>query len=180
MLKNFLVVVDVQNDFVNGSLGSVEAQKIIEPLSKKILENKYDTVFVTLDTHYNNYLSSREGKNLPVPHCIYDTDGWKINPEILAALDTQKDVCYIKKHTFGTDLLVSEIRQHLGENKNDFTVEFTGLCTDICVIANVVLVKTAFYESANIVVDSSCCAGVTPDKHNAALEVIKSIQVEVK
>ena len=164
-----LVVVDVQNDFVTGVLGTPEAQAIIPKVCEKI-RNFDGDIIVTQDTHYEDYLETREGKFLPVPHCIKYSDGWQIVDEVKAAL-RDKGPATIQKEAFGSPVLT------LYASDYD-EMEFIGLCTDICVISNVLLVKNAFPEM-DVKVDSACCAGVTPAKHEAALEVMRSCQVEV-
>ncbi len=173
-MKKFLVVVDMQNDFIDGSLGSPEAQAIVPAAERKIKEFDGD-IFVTLDTHYENYLTTAEGIKLPVKHCIKGTDGWQLAPRIAEALKGKKYEC-VEKNAFGSLRLPELIRKAAGED--DFSVEFIGLCTDICVVSNVLIVKAAF-PAAPISVDSSCCAGVTPAKHEAALETMRSCQTDV-
>lgn len=173
-----LIVVDMQNDFITGSLGSKDAQKIVGNVINKIKEYKDngDKVIFTRDTHYDNYLKTHEGKMLPVKHCIAGTEGWQI-PDIIDRAECE----HINKPTFGWDLwrLVIadngkvETRQYAMDN-----IEIIGLCTDICVISNALILRSA-YPEANIVVDASCCAGTSFEKHEAALEVMKSCQIEV-
>lgn len=163
-----LIVVDVQNDFVDGSLGTKEAQAIIPNVKKKIKEyrDRGDQIIFTLDTHQTNYLETYEGKHLPVVHCVQDSVGWQISDEL--GLDVEKDIL-IEKHTFG----------YLNWKDFDFEeVEICGLCTDICVISNALIIR-ATYPEIDITVDSSCCAGVTPETHKAALETMKMCQIEV-
>lgn len=174
MIK-ILVVVDMQKDFVDGSLGSGEAAAIIPAVVKKI-KNFDGKIFVTFDTHFENYMDTSEGKNLPVPHCIKGTDGWKLDKNVAEALNG-KDFSIIEKNTFGSVKLPELLKETTGEE--DFTVEFIGLCTDICVVSNVLIIKANFPEK-EISVDSSCCAGVTPAKHEAALETMRSCQIVIK
>ena len=172
--KKVLIVVDMQNDFVDGALGTAEAAAIVEGVVSRI--QKFEgRIFATLDTHQENYLETSEGRKLPVPHCIRDTKGWMLNERVAAAL-SGKDCRTIEKPTFGSVALVEEL-QKLGE-REEFEVEMMGLCTDICVISNALLLKAHFPEMA-ISVDASCCAGVTPDTHKAALETMKMCQIEV-
>lgn len=185
-----LICVDMQNDFVTGSLGSPEAQAIV-PRVVEVLDEHKETMTMLLftqDTHTVGYLETMEGKNLPVPHCIIGTEGWKIIPEITDHIDITQYCRWespevlgscILKPTFGsTDLI--EILKDLVEVEGETIDEFLifGLCTDICVISNVLLVK-AFFPEIPITVDASCCAGVTPEKHAAALEVMKSCHINV-
>lgn len=175
-MNKILVVVDMQNDFVDGALGSKEAVAIVDNVVQKI-ENFDGKIFVTLDTHGNNYLETSEGKKLPVPHCIKDANGWLLNEKVMKALDG-KDYKSIEKPTFGSIELVDEIGKIEYESDEDLDITFIGLCTDICVVSNVLLTKANFPE-AKITVDASCCAGVTPDAHNAALATMKSCQIDV-
>lgn len=171
----FLVVVDMQNDFIEGALGTPEAVGIVENVVSKIKDFDGE-IIATLDTHFDNYLETSEGINLPVSHCIKGTDGWNINPDVLSALES-KGYTAVEKLTFGSVDLPQLIRDKAGDD--DFTVEFIGLCTDICVVSNALILKANFPEKY-ICVDSSCCAGVTPDTHNAALTTMKMCQIDVK
>lgn len=177
--KDVLIAVDLQNDFVDGVLGTKEAQAIIPSASVKIMEAIVDNdtlVIVTKDTHGSDYMNTEEGKNLPVPHCIRDTEGWQLNPQIADALDYSAYTT--TKETFGavdglTKLLTS-IQKHYEIEK----IELIGLCTDICVLSNAVIAK-GLVPNAHLVVDAACCAGVTPEGHDTALNAMKAIQVEV-
>jgi len=173
-MKKVLIAVDLQKDFVDGALGSPEAVAIVPAASAKI-KNFDGIIFVTLDTHSDDYLSTAEGKKLPVPHCIKGTDGWQLNSDIAAALEG-KNYTVIEKNTFGAVNLPEKIKEAVGDD--DFSLEIIGLCTDICVVSNALIVKAAFPE-AEISVDSACCAGVTPAKHEAALETMRSCQIDV-
>ena len=164
----YLIVVDMQNDFIDGALGSPEAVKIV-PYVKSIIENFDGEVLFTRDTHYDNYMETQEGKNLPVPHCIYQTEGWQIHSE----LEILRKTDAIDKVTFGSKDLVDILKDKDIEN-----ITFVGLCTDICVISNVMLVK-AFYPEIPVIVDAKGCAGVTPESHKNALEAMKMTQVKV-
>ena len=201
--KHYLIVVDMQKDFIDGSLGTEEAQSIVEKVEEKILSYPKDRVYATLDTHGEDYLSTQEGKMLPVPHCIKGTEGWGLHPML-------KDLIlpdhFFEKGSFGSLQLAESMRtlftkqvieeatmaKNTGNIKDtveirgdaeigaypDFTIELVGLCTDICVVSNALLLK-AFLPEIPISVDSSCCAGVTKEKHLAALETLRSCQVEV-
>ena len=173
-MKRFLVVVDMQNDFVDGALGSEQAAAIVPAAVKKISSFDGD-IFVTLDTHFEDYLQTSEGKKLPVAHCIKGTNGWRLNKDIKAVLD-EKDFTEVEKNTFGSVNLPGLIKKAAGEE--DFSIELIGLCTDICVVSNALLLKASFPE-APISVDSACCAGVTNEKHDAALETMRSCQIDV-
>lgn len=168
-MNKVLVVVDMQNDFVNGCLGSEEAREILPNVKKKILEYQKngDTIIFTRDTHDENYLQSQEGKYLPVLHCICETDGWKIVDGL------EVEGCqYIDKPNFGW---VHWDTENLSDKDE---IELIGVCTDICVVSNALLLK-AMYPETHIVVDASCCAGVTPESHRAALFTMKSCQIDV-
>ena len=174
-MAKILVIVDCQKDFINGSLGTKEAQDMIPRLVQKIENEAKDTHFVfTADTHRDDYMDTPEGKSLPVPHCIKDTEGWNIDCRLLELF---KNPVVIEKSTFGSEDLIDFLDVLVD---NDDEIEFVGLCTDICVISNALMAKTHFYNKATISCDASCCAGVTPEKHAAALEVMKSCQIIVK
>lgn len=166
-----LIVVDMQNDFINGSLGTHEAEAIVANVEKKI-RGWEGLVIATRDTHSANYLNTQEGRNLPVEHCIEGTDGWKINPQIQTALD-EKGAQTVNKPTFGSVALAMMLMQC-----NVSEIQLVGLCTDICVVSNALLLKANMPE-VPISVDASCCAGVTPAKHEAALETMKSCQINI-
>ena len=171
-MKKILIVVDMQKDFVDGALGSNEAVAIVDNVVNKIKEFE-GTIFVTYDTHLENYMDTREGKYLPVPHCIKDTDGWKLNDKVQKALEG-KEYKSVYKPTFGS----VDLMQEFAGNEEDTEVILMGLCTDICVISNALLLK-AVYPEMDITVYADCCAGVTPQKHEAALEVMRSCQINV-
>ena len=165
----FLIVVDMQVDFISGSLGSDMAKKIVPGVVEKV-ENFDGKVIFTRDTHFEDYLDTQEGTNLPVKHCIKDTDGWQICDELKPFASEVVD-----KITFGSvDLphILKKIDEQIDE------IELCGLCTDICVISNAMLLKAAFPE-VKILVDSSCCAGVSIESHNTALDAMKAVQIEV-
>lgn len=170
-MKKVLVVIDMQNDFVTGALRNEEAIKIVPNVVKKVEEYiKYGyKVFFTQDTHYDNYLETQEGINLPVKHCIKGTSGHDIIPELK---DYTKETIPFEKSTFGSKLLASFVKGVYDE------VELIGVCTDICVVSNALLIK-AFDANVKVTVDASCCAGVTPDSHKSALQTMKSCQVNV-
>ena len=173
-MKKLLIVVDMQNDFVDGALGTKEAVAIVGNVVDKI--NTFDgDIIATFDTHFDNYMQTKEGKNLPVPHCIKDTDGWKLNQKVQSALD-KREYHTIEKPTFGSTELVEYIKQNY--NPNEIEIELVGLCTDICVVSNALLLKANFLET-KISVDASCCAGVTRDSHNASLLTMKMCQVNI-
>ena len=173
-MKHFLIVVDMQKDFVDGALGSAEAVAIVPAAVRKI-EAFDGEIFATFDTHFEDYMDTAEGKKLPVPHCIRGTAGWQLDAQIAAALE-KKNCTAVEKRTFGSVDLPQKIAQAAGDD--DFSVELIGLCTDICVVSNALLLKASFPE-APIAVDAACCAGVTPQAHEAALATMKSCQIDV-
>ena len=168
-MKKILVVVDMQNDFIDGALGTAEAVAIV-PYVKAKIESFDGKVFFTRDTHAENYMDTQEGKNLPVPHCIKGTAGWEIRGE----LDALRKTDAIDKLTFGSRDLVDVLVRE-GEIES---ITFVGLCTDICVISNAMVVK-AFYPEIPLIVDAKGCAGVTPESHTRALEAMKMCQIKV-
>lgn len=169
-----LLVVDMQNDFINGSLGTAEAQAIVPRVCHKI--SNFDGMIVaTKDTHFNNYFETQEGKKLPIRHCIEDTNGWSFHPKIKELVRTL-GVFVVEKNTFGSITLpyaLDKVPRHCIES-----IELVGLCTDICVVSNALILKAKFPE-LKISVDASCCAGTTPKNHSAALTVMKSCQIEI-
>lgn len=178
-MKRLLIVVDYQNDFVTGSLGTPEAKLIHDNIVREIKDADY--IFFTQDTHYENYLETKEGKLLPVLHCIDGTEGHEIHrfDELNRAVGN-KLVDIFRKNTFAYEYLPHSIVSYLGDDvkEGNLEVRFVGICTDICVVSNAVIVNTAFPE-ANISVVADACAGLTPEKHNAALDVMKSIMINV-
>lgn len=164
-----LVVVDMQNDFIDGALGTPEAAKIV-PYVKEVIQNFDGKVLFTRDTHFSNYMDTQEGKNLPVPHCILGTPGWEIRPELEALRTTEA----IDKLTFGS----SQLPEILKKEENIESITFIGLCTDICVISNVMITK-AFFPEVPLIVDAKACAGVTPESHKNALAAMKMCQITI-
>lgn len=172
--EKILVVVDMQNDFIDGALGTKEAEAIVDNVIKKIKEYDPKNIYATRDTHFENYLETSEGKNLPVVHCIKDTNGWMIESRIAEAMPEAK---IIDKPTFGSTDLADMLFAR--NDKNPIEIELIGVCTDICVVSNAILLKAKMPE-VQISVDASCCAGVTPGTHEAALETMKMCQISVK
>ena len=164
-----LVVVDMQRDFIDGALGTPEAVAIV-PYVKQVIERFDGKVFFTRDTHFANYMDTQEGKNLPVEHCIKDTPGWEIHPD----LESLRKTDAIDKLTFGS----SELPKILAGEENIESITFIGLCTDICVISNAMVTK-AFFPEIPLIVDARACAGVTPQSHKNALEAMKMCQIAV-
>lgn len=173
-MKHFLVVVDIQNDFVDGALGTKEAVGIINN-AKEFISNFNGEIFVTYDTHFDDYLITSEGKKLPVTHCVKNTYGWQLNSEILNALNG-KMYTTVEKLTFGSTELPSIIKEKAGDE--DFDITLIGLCTDICVVSNALILKASFYEK-EIFVKENCCAGVTVESHNAAIKTMKMCQINI-
>lgn len=169
-MKKLLVVVDMQNDFVDGALGTKEAQAIVPAVAEKIAAASKEgtTIVFTRDTHGDNYLHTKEGQQLPVLHCISGSGGWQIIPELAPYVADNK---IFDKPTFGSLELM-----HYAQAEGFDTIELIGLCTDICVISNAMLLKAALPE-ASIMVDSSCCAGVTPKSHEGALAAMQMCQI---
>ncbi len=167
-----LVVVDMQNDFIDGALGTKEAVSIVPMVQKKIEEYQDNGLIIfTRDTHNKNYLMTQEGRNLPVEHCIINTKGWEISDQLLVT-----DCKYIDKPSFGSADLANIIRK---ETKDEIeSIELVGLCTDICVISNAMILKAEFPEVL-IKVDAACCAGVTEQSHKNALEAMKMCQIMI-
>ena len=189
-VKNILIVVDMQNDIIDGALGTKEAVAIVPNVIARIKQaaKDGDIIFATQDTHWSDtYLNSEEGKNLPVKHCIFETDGWNINKSVNEALckadkySFDFGVSVFNKGTFGSKALARKLDEFDSvysayEIKN---IELVGLCTDICVISNAIVAKTVL-PNAHIIVDAACCAGVTPESHDTALDAMKALQIEVK
>lgn len=169
-MSRLLVVVDMQKDFINGSLGTREAEAVVTNVKKKIGEYQEsgDDVIFTLDTHENDYMDTQEGKNLPVIHCVKGTPGWEL-------ADAIKE---IPGRRFEKNTFASKAVGEYAASGSYKSIELVGLCTDICVISNALLIK-AFLPEIPILVDSSCCAGVTPESHDNALNAMKMCQVTV-
>lgn len=180
---NYLIVVDMQNDFVTGALGTKEARAIVPYAARRVakaLELGEEIVF-TRDTHSPDYLNTQEGRRLPVPHCIWGTEGWELVPQ-LSAYATGRTP--IDKHGFGSRYLGAKLKAQDEDLRKQGQpgvekVTLIGLCTDICVISNALLIKS-FLPEVEIVVDAACCAGVTPESHKNALEAMKVCQVDIE
>lgn len=172
-MKNYLIVVDMQNDFIDGALGTKEAEAIVGNVAEKIRGFDGEVIF-TRDTHAPEYLETQEGRRLPVVHCVKESAGWRIRE----GLEAIRPCTVIDKPTFGsTELGVLLAQRDLEEKIGSITV--IGLCTDICVISNALLIK-AFLPETPIVVDAACCAGVTPESHRNALEAMKMCQIAIE
>ena len=175
MGQRYLVVVDMQHDFVDGALGTPGAQAIVASVAAKA--QAFDgTVVFTKDTHYSDYLQTLEGKNLPVEHCLHGTPGWELMPELQAIRDERNSFVFEKTTFASLDLAMWLAEENVAEPIE--SIELIGLCTDICVVSNALLIK-GWIPEVPLKVDASLCAGVTPDSHKAALATLRSCQVEV-
>ena len=170
-MRKILIVIDMQNDFIDAALGTKEAVAIVEAVKEKIRSYPPEDVIATMDTHETDYLSTQEGKFLPVEHCIRDTHGWEIREDIMELLDEAE---IYEKPTFGSVALAADLKAV--SEQEEIELELIGLCTDICVVSNALLLKATMPE-VRISVDPACCAGVTPEKHLAALETMRSCQI---
>ena len=171
---NFLIVVDMQNDFIDGALGTAEAVAILPAVKSKI-ENFEGRVLFTRDTHETDYLETQEGRNLPVEHCIKGTDGWQIAP----ALEALRNEEAVDKPTFGSVALGQLLKAYDTYEEKIGSVTLIGLCTDICVISNAMIIK-AFLPETPVIVDAACCAGVTPESHENALKAMSVCQIKIE
>ena len=172
-MREIMIAVDLQNDFVGGCLGSSQAQEAARIAAEKIRAFPGEVIF-TLDTHSENYLSTQEGTRLPVPHCIKGTDGWQLCPEIAAL---QKDWPCFEKGAFGSEELAQYLKNENLKQPIDRII-LIGVCTDICVISNAMLIKAALPDCP-VAVDPSACAGVTPESHETALRAMAACQIDI-
>lgn len=172
-MRKMLLVIDIQNDFINGTLGTPEAEAIVDRVVEEIDKYPDGDVIATRDTHPENYLETQEGRNLPVVHCVKGTPGWELHPKIAAAL---KDAVVIDKPTFGSRELAEKLA--LLAELDELEITLVGLCTDICVVSNALLVK-AFLPETTVRVIADCCAGVTPESHKAALDTMRMCQIQI-
>ena len=172
-MRKILLVIDRQNDFIDAALGSREAEAIVDAVKEKIRSYPAENVIATMDTHGENYMDTQEGRNLPVMHCIRGTHGWQLQTDVAELLRHAK---IYEKPSFGSMKLAEELKK-LSE-KEEIELELIGLCTDICVVSNALLLKAAMPE-VKISVDAACCAGVTVEKHRAALETMRSCQIHI-
>ena len=172
-MQKILVVVDMQNDFIDGALGTTEAAEIVKTVAKRV--NEFEgRIYFTRDTHGQNYRETKEGRELPIPHCIKDSYGWQIS----SLIDTSSATAIIDKPTFGSTELV-EMMKSENEREEIESITVIGVCTDICVISNVMLLK-AYFPEIEIIVDAQCCAGVTAKSHKTAISAMKMCQVTVE
>lgn len=172
-MRKLLIVIDMQNDFIDGALGTKEAEAIVENVKAKIRSYDPHDIIATRDTHEVNYLETQEGRYLPVEHCIRGTEGWEVRPDIAELLT---DACVYDKPTFGSTQMAEDIAKLAG--REDIELELIGLCTDICVVSNALLLKAKMPE-VKISVDPACCAGVTPESHEAALRTMQACQIQM-
>ncbi len=173
-MRKILLVIDMQNDFINGALGTPEAEAIVDRVAEEIAKYPAGDVIATRDTHPENYLETQEGRNLPVVHCVKGTSGWELHPRIAAAL---KDAVIIDKPTFGSKELAEKLA--LLAELDELDVTLVGLCTDSCVVSNALLIK-AFLQEMPVRVLADCCAGVTPESHRAALDTMRMCQIQIQ
>ena len=178
-----LVVIDMQNDFINGALGTPEAMGIVDNVVKRIEDSEGEVILFTKDTHQDDYLDTPEGKKLPVVHCIEGTDGWEINDKILAAWREHNNTIVfpgLQDNTFNKPVFGSvELVNFLKTREAEITeIELLGVCTDICVISNGIMIKNTLPD-VKLSVNSACCAGVTPESHTKALNVMEMCQIDI-
>lgn len=181
IFKRKLIVIDMQNDFIDGPLGSPAAQAIVPKVKRRIADYLLhgDDVYFTRDTHFDNYRSTYEGRRLPIKHCLEFSKGWEVNSELTSLFNGK--IKYIDKSTFGYEFwhcAFAHDPDFYINHGDDITIEIVGVCTDICVVTNALILHT-LYPEAEIVVNAACCAGTTPEAHKAALQVLKSCQIEV-
>ncbi len=173
-MRKILIVIDMQNDFIDGVLGTPEAVTIVDHVVEEIKKYPVSDIIATRDTHGENYLDTQEGQNLPVPHCIKGTQGWELHPRIAEALE---GAVIIDKPTFGSTELAHRLARLAQGDELDITL--VGLCTDICVVSNALLIKAALPETPVRVI-AGCCAGVTPESHQAALKTMGMCQIQIQ
>lgn len=182
-MERILVVIDMQNDFIDGALGTREALQIVPCVIDKIKNYKEqgNPIYFTMDTHEENYLDTQEGRNLPVSHCIRNTNGWELHPQIRALSEELQGAVnqpiVFEKGIFGSEVLAQTLRNSITDT-SQVEIELVGLCTDICVLSNAILLKT-YMPEVTIKVDAACCAGVTPNSHKNALEAMKMCQIQI-
>lgn len=184
--KRILIIVDCQNSFITGELRNEEAIKAVPNIMKKVQEEKWDFIFFTRDTHDTDYLETKEGEKLPVVHCLKGSHGWEIEENVMAAVE-KSGVPYAiyNKFTFGLSTLPEDLEFELETQtdidfeKDEIEVVFVGFCTDICVVSNALLLKSVWYQFADIKVAENCTAGVTPESHFAALTTMKMCQIDI-
>ena len=172
-MRKILLVIDMQNDFIDGALGTAEAVAMLPRAIEEIKKYPAADIIATRDTHNPDYMDTQEGKNLPVPHCIRNTEGWELNDTVKAAVGSAE---IIDKPTFGSKVLAEKLAAMA--EKEELEITLIGLCTDICVVSNALMIK-AYLPETRVNVIADCCAGVTPATHAAALETMKMCQINV-
>lgn len=178
-LDRILVVIDMQNDFITGPLGNEQAQEAVGRIVQKVREHE-GFVYATMDTHGQNYLQTQEGQKLPVKHCMRGSDGWQLHKSVHLAVNAKPEHTVIEKHTFFATRVVTDLLcKCTATEQEPEVIELCGVCTDICVMCNALLLK-AFFPDTTIAVDASCCAGTTPETHQKALDVMRLCQIEIK
>ena len=180
-MKKVLVVVDMQNDFIDGSLGTKEAVGIVENVVNKIkkYQEEGNLIITTQDTHYENYFETQEGKKLPIKHCLANTDGWQINDDVYAQLKKDKTTRFLLKHTFGSVEMINILKEVIPCNEDEqqeFSIEIIGLCFDICVISNAILVKN-FFPEVSLKIDTQCTAATSEKMFNLTKVLMNSLQI---
>lgn len=186
MKRHVLIIIDAQNDFISGALRNEDAIKKVPNIVDKINERKWDFIFLTRDTHGEDYMNTPEGKKLPTPHCLRGTDGWQIEKSIMeAVVDSKTPYAVYNKYTFGLHSIADDLEYELGE-KTDINfeedtvyVEFCGFVSSICVISNALILKANWYDWSDIVIDKNCTAGLSKENNEAAMEVFRSCQIDV-
>ena len=173
-MSKILIVVDMQNDFITGNLSTFEARHIVKPMVAYIKDHQFDRIIATKDMHYKDYLDTLEGKKLPVPHCIVATNGIHLEPQIEEAIRGTHAFDYVFKETFGATKLVRLLK--LADSSE---IYLCGVCTDICVITNALMLKT-YFPNRKIAVLKDLCAGTTPEMHQKALDVMQSCQIDIE
>lgn len=187
MSKNILVVIDAQNDFIDGALANTVAQERVPNIVELINSKEWDYIFATYDTHFEDYLETKEGEKLPVKHCLYQSEGWKINDDVYQAIVNAEingtKVTTIAKETFGYPDFGHDMMDVMGieteEDLQEMNITMCGFCTDICVVSNALILKACFYKEAEINVVENACAGVTKESHDAAINTMKMCQINI-
>ena len=185
-MKNLLLIIDCQNDFIDGVLGSEQAVDTVPNIVKKIEAFNNGIIITTQDTHSDNYMETPEGKNLPVPHCIKGTEGWEINSDIMNTINNRLSIdgvtyVNVNKPTFGSVELANMVNMFVNSTDEDVNIEICGFVSSICVISNALLIKTMLYDLNRVTISvlKDCCAGLNDYNHEAALEVMKSCQINI-
>ena len=179
-MNKILVVIDMQNDFITGCLGNKECEAVVSNVVKVIGKEKYTKIYLTRDTHFENYSETQEGRKLPVIHCVKDSYGWQVNDQVMSAVvSCETEFEFVDKPSFGSTNLGQIISKLADEYSNDVEFVFVGVCTGICVISNVIIAKASAPECKVTVIENAC-ACVTPDTHSTAIAAMKTCQVDVE